>query len=252
MASADAVRDTADTLGFLLRGGIPAVDPAKITVATPDEFVSLRDPAKPNITVFLYRIGVNAEMRNGPRRLRADGTVQPASLPLRTVLPHHPLEGVPSIYERRTRRRSPGPHPGSGRHCFQVRLWHQSRRVPAMALTVGPSATTPFDANDFRKAVPRFTPEARAANLALVELLKRVAERKHATPAQIALAWLLAQKPWIVPIPGTTKLQRVEENLGAADVTLTADDLHELETAASKIPIQGARLPEAALKWTNG
>jgi aryl-alcohol dehydrogenase-like predicted oxidoreductase len=82
--------------------------------------------------------------------------------------------------------------------------------------------------------------------------LKRVAERKHATPAQIALAWLLAQKPWIVPIPGTTKLHRVEENLGAAYVTLTADDLHEIETAASQIPIQGARLPEAVLKWTNG
>jgi aryl-alcohol dehydrogenase-like predicted oxidoreductase len=113
-------------------------------------------------------------------------------------------------------------------------------------------ATTTFDANDFRKAVPRFTPEARAANLALVELLKRVAERKHATPAQIALAWLLAQKPWIVPIPGTTKLHRVEENLGAAYVTLTADDLLEIETAASQIPIQGARLPEAVLKWTNG
>jgi aryl-alcohol dehydrogenase-like predicted oxidoreductase len=112
-------------------------------------------------------------------------------------------------------------------------------------------ATTTFDANDFRNAVPRFTTEARAANLALVELLKRVAERKHATPAQLALAWLLAQKPSIVPIPGTTKLHRLEENLGAADVRLTAEDLQEIENAASRIPIQGARLPEAVLKWSN-
>jgi aryl-alcohol dehydrogenase-like predicted oxidoreductase len=113
-------------------------------------------------------------------------------------------------------------------------------------------ATTAFDAKDFRNAVPRFTPEARAANLALVDLLKRVAERKHATPAQLALAWLLAQKPWIVPIPGTTKLHRLEENLAAANVTLTADDLHEIDNAAARIPIQGARLPEAVLKWSNG
>ena len=112
-------------------------------------------------------------------------------------------------------------------------------------------ATTTFDATDFRNAVPRFAPEARAANLALVDLLKQIAERKHATPAQIALAWLLAQKPWIVPIPGTTKLHRLEENLGAVDVTLTADDLHDIESAASRIPIHGARLPEAVLKYTD-
>jgi aryl-alcohol dehydrogenase-like predicted oxidoreductase len=91
-------------------------------------------------------------------------------------------------------------------------------------------------------------PEARAANLTLFDLLKRMAERKDATPAQIALAWLLAQKPWIVPIPGTTKLHRLEENLGAADIELTPDDLQEIEDAASKITIQGARLPEAVLK----
>ena len=113
-------------------------------------------------------------------------------------------------------------------------------------------ATTTFDAQDFRNAAPRFTPEARAANLALVDLLKRVAERKQATAAQLALAWLLAQKPWIVPIPGTTKRHRLEENLGAADVTLTEEDLQEIESAAAQIPIQGARLPEAVLKWTDG
>ncbi len=110
--------------------------------------------------------------------------------------------------------------------------------------------STKFDATDFRNISPRFDAEARAANMALVDLLKRVAETKRATPAQIALAWLLAQKPWIVPIPGTTKLHRLEENLGAVNVTLTPDDLREIEAAASKIHVQGARLPEAVLAMT--
>ncbi len=103
---------------------------------------------------------------------------------------------------------------------------------------------TTFDRSDFRNIVPRFTPEARKANQALVDLLGRVAERKKATPAQIALAWLLAQKPWIVPIPGTRKLERLDENIGAVAVELTSDDLREIESAASKITVQGARYPE--------
>jgi aryl-alcohol dehydrogenase-like predicted oxidoreductase len=107
---------------------------------------------------------------------------------------------------------------------------------------------TEFHSTDFRNQSPRFAPEARAANLALVDLLKRIAEGKQATPAQIALAWLLAQKPWIVPIPGTTKLHRLEENLGAVAVQLTPEDLCEIEDATAKIPIQSARLPEAVLK----
>jgi aryl-alcohol dehydrogenase-like predicted oxidoreductase len=111
-------------------------------------------------------------------------------------------------------------------------------------------ASTEFHSTDFRNISPRFTPEARAANKALVDLLKTIAKGKHATPAQIALAWLLAQRPWIVPIPGTTKLHRLEENLGAAAVELTAGDLREIEEAASKITIQGASLPEAVLKMT--
>jgi aryl-alcohol dehydrogenase-like predicted oxidoreductase len=109
---------------------------------------------------------------------------------------------------------------------------------------------TPLDSSDFRAILPRFTPEARKANQALVDLLGRIAERKKATPAQIALAWLLAQKPWIVPIPGTTKLHRLEENLGAAEVELTADDLGEIEAAASKIEIQGDRYPEHIAQLT--
>jgi aryl-alcohol dehydrogenase-like predicted oxidoreductase len=103
---------------------------------------------------------------------------------------------------------------------------------------------TKFDSSDFRNISPRFTPEARKANEALVELLRSIAERKKATPAQIALAWLLAQRPWIVPIPGTKKLERLEENIGAADVALTGDDLREIDAAASAIKIQGARYSE--------
>jgi len=106
------------------------------------------------------------------------------------------------------------------------------------------SEDTKFDKSDFRNIVPRFTPENRKANQALVDLLGRFAQQKKATPAQIALAWLLAQKPWIVPIPGTTKLKRLEENIGAVAIELTSDDLREIETAASKITVQGARYPE--------
>ncbi len=108
-----------------------------------------------------------------------------------------------------------------------------------------------FDSSDFRSQLPRFTPEAMKANRALVDLLSAIAKRKQATPAQIALAWLLAQKPWIVPIPGTTRLQRLEENLGALAVELTADDLREMETAASKIKVQGDRYPERLEAMTN-
>ena len=109
---------------------------------------------------------------------------------------------------------------------------------------------TKFDSTDFRNIVPRFTPEARKANQALVDLLGKFAERKKATPAQIALAWLLAQKPWIVPIPGTTKLNRLEENIGAVAVELTSDDLREIDSAASKIKVQGARYPEEIERMT--
>lgn len=112
--------------------------------------------------------------------------------------------------------------------------------------------STTFGPTDFRTISPRFAPDARAANMAVVELLKRIAERKHATPAQVALAWLLAQKPWIVPIPGTRKLERLDENIGAAAVELTEADLREIDEAAARITVQGARLPEHVLKLTNG
>jgi aryl-alcohol dehydrogenase-like predicted oxidoreductase len=109
---------------------------------------------------------------------------------------------------------------------------------------------TAFDSSDFRNTLPRFTPEARKANQALVGLLGRIAARKKSTPAQIALAWLLAQKPWIVPIPGTRNLERLEENMGAAAVDLSADDLREIESAASKITVQGDRYPENLARMT--
>jgi aryl-alcohol dehydrogenase-like predicted oxidoreductase len=111
-------------------------------------------------------------------------------------------------------------------------------------LTGKMNENTTFDGTDFRNTLPRFTPEARKANQTLVDLLGAIAKRKKATPAQVALAWLLAEKSWIVPIPGTTKLKRLEENIGAAEIELTRDDLREIESAASQIEVQGARYPE--------
>jgi len=111
--------------------------------------------------------------------------------------------------------------------------------------------STAFSSSDIRNSIPRFNTDARKTNQALVDLLGRIAERKRATPAQIALAWLLAQKPWIVPIPGTRRLERLDENNGAAAVELTADDLREIESAASKITVQGARYPEHLERMTN-
>ena len=111
-------------------------------------------------------------------------------------------------------------------------------------LTGKMNENTTFDSSDFRNLLPRFTPEARKANQALVDLVNEIAKRKKATPAQIALAWLLAQKPWIVPIPGTTKLKRLEENIGAVEIEFTSNDLREIESAASKINVQGDRYPE--------
>jgi aryl-alcohol dehydrogenase-like predicted oxidoreductase len=117
-------------------------------------------------------------------------------------------------------------------------------------LTGKMNENTTFDSTDFRNTLPRFTPEARKANQVLVDLLGEIAKRKKATPAQIALAWLLAQKPWVVPIPGTTKLKRLEENIGAAEIELTADDLREIDRVASKISVQGERYPEQLERMT--
>lgn len=118
-------------------------------------------------------------------------------------------------------------------------------------LTGAISQDTQFSSGDFRNVVPRFSPENRKANQALVDVVSSFAQKKHATPAQIALAWVLAQKPWMVPIPGTTKIHRLEENLGAANVELTADDLRQINTAASKVPVKGERYPEAMQRLVN-
>ena len=118
-------------------------------------------------------------------------------------------------------------------------------------LTGAINEQTKFDKNDFRNIVPRFTPENRKANQALVDVLGRFAKQKKATPAQIALAWLLAQKPWIVPIPGTTKLHRLEENIASGSIELTRDDLSQIDNVASKIPVQGERYPESFQKLVN-
>jgi aryl-alcohol dehydrogenase-like predicted oxidoreductase len=117
-------------------------------------------------------------------------------------------------------------------------------------LTGKMNENTTFDSTDLRNTLPRFTAEARKANQALVDLLGEIAKRKKATPAQIALAWLLAQKPWVVPIPGTTKLHRLEENIGAVSIELTSDDLREIDSAASEIKVQGARYPEQLEQMT--
>jgi aryl-alcohol dehydrogenase-like predicted oxidoreductase len=110
--------------------------------------------------------------------------------------------------------------------------------------------TTTFDSTDFRNIVPRFTPGARKANQAVVDLLRQIGERKQATPAQIALAWLLAQKPWIVPIPGTTKLSRLDENIGAVSLALTTEELADIDRAAAQITVQGERYPEHLARMT--
>ena len=118
-------------------------------------------------------------------------------------------------------------------------------------LTGKMGAHTTFDSSDFRAGLPRFTPQALEANQALVDLLRVIGDRKGATPSQIALAWLLAQRPWIVPIPGTTKLERLEENLGAAEVGLTSEDLAEIDRVASEIRVEGARYPEHLEQMTD-
>ena len=160
----------------------------------------------------------------------------------------HPVTAIQSEYSIWTRDPEPEVLPA----CEQLGIgfvpWSP---LGAGFLTGKIDANTTFDSSDFRASFPRFTPEARQANLALVDLLKQIAERKRATPAQVALAWLLAQKPWIVPIPGTTKLHRLEENLGSVGVELEPDDLRDIEASFAKIPVEGARLPEQVLQYSN-
>ena len=162
---------------------------------------------------------------------------------------------TPSSRSRRSRANT-----RCGREALKRKCCRRSRNSESVSFPTAPWAgassrarsteSTTFDSSDFRNTLPRFTPEARKANQALVDLLGEIGERKKATPAQIALAWLLAQKPWIVPIPGTTKLARLEENIGAAAIELTPDDIRKIDSAASKITVQGARYPEKLEQMT--
>ena len=201
----------------------------------------------PNVPIEDVAGAVNELIQQ--RKVKHFGLSEASAQTIRRAHAVQPLTAVQSEYSLWTRDPE---HNGVLATCEELGIgFVPFSPLGAGFLTGKIDTTTTFDITDFRNRSPRFAPEARAANLALVDLLKRVAERKRATPAQIALAWLLARKPWIVPIPGTTKLHRLEENLGAADVELTLDDLHEIQDAAAKTQVQGARLPEEVLKLTN-
>ena len=160
----------------------------------------------------------------------------------------HPVTAVQSEYSIWTRDPEPEVLPA----CEELGIGFVPWSPLGQGFLTGKiDSSTTFASTDFRAVFPRFTEESRKANQALVDLLHRIAQRKSATPAQIALAWLLARKPWIVPIPGTTKIHRLDENLGSASVALTPDDLDEINAAASQIPIQGGRLPESILRMSN-
>jgi aryl-alcohol dehydrogenase-like predicted oxidoreductase len=182
----------------------------------------------------------------GQGKVKHFGMSQAGAATIRRAHAIQPVAAVQSEYSLWTRDPE---HDGALAACEELGIgFVPFSPLGAGFLTGKIEATTQFDSTDFRNISPRFAPEARAANRVLVDLLTSVAGRKHATPAQIALAWLLAQKPWIVPIPGTRKPERLEENLGAAAVELTPEDLREIEEAASKIEVQGLRLPEQVLK----
>src|SRR5438876_8727983 len=201
----------------------------------------------PNVPIEDVAGAVNELIQQG--KVKHFGLSEASAQTIRRAHAVQPLTAVQSEYSLWTRDPE---HNGVLATCEELGIgFVPFSPLGAGFLTGKIDTTTTFDITDFRNRSPRFAPEARAANLALVDLLKRVAERKRATPAQIALAWLLARKPCTVPIPGTTKLHRLEENLGAADVELTLDDLHEIQDAAAKTQVQGARLPEEVLKLTN-
>ena len=181
-------------------------------------------------------------------KVRHFGLSEPSVSSLRRAHAVQPVTALQSEYSLWTRDVE---HNGALAACEELGIgFVPFSPLGAGFLTGKIDAKTQLVPGDFRSISPRFATDARSANLVLVDLLRQIAVRKKATPAQVALAWLLAQKPWIVPIPGTTKLDRLEENLGAASVLLTAEDLRLIEEAASKITIQGSRLPEAVLAQT--
>jgi aryl-alcohol dehydrogenase-like predicted oxidoreductase len=201
----------------------------------------------PNVLIEDVAGTVKALIQQG--KLKHFGLSEASAQTIRRAHTVQPVTAVQSEYSLWTRDVE---HNGVLAACEELGIGFVAfSPLGAGFLTGKIDTTTTFSGTDFRSISPRFAPDARAANVAMVDLLKRIAEQKHATPAQIALAWLLAQKPWIVPIPGTRKVERLEENIAAASVELSDADLGEINDAASKITVQGARLPEAVLKLTN-
>jgi aryl-alcohol dehydrogenase-like predicted oxidoreductase len=201
----------------------------------------------PNVPIEDVAGTVKALIQQG--KLKHFGLSEASAQTIRRAHTVQPVTAVQSEYSLWTRDVE---HNGVLAACEELGIGFVAfSPLGAGFLTGKIDTTTTFGGTDFRSISLRFAPDARAANVAMVDLLKRIAEQKHATPAQIALAWLLAQKPWIVPIPGTRKVERLEENIAAASVELSDADLGEINDAASKITVQGARLPEAVLKLTN-
>jgi aryl-alcohol dehydrogenase-like predicted oxidoreductase len=199
----------------------------------------------PDVPIEVVAGAVKDLIKDG--KVKHFGLSEASATTIRRAHAVHPVTAVQSEYSIWTR----DPEPEVLPTCEELRIGFVPWSPLGQGFLTGKiDASTKFDTTDFRTAFPRFTEEARKANQAVVDLLKQIAQRKNATPAQIALAWLLAQKPWIVPIPGTTKIHRLEENIGSASVELTDEDLDEINAAASKIPIQGERLPESILRMS--
>lgn len=209
--------------------------------------------------LYQHRVDPNVPIEDVARTVKgliAQGKVKHFGLSeasAQTIRRAHAVQSVAAVQSEYSLWRRDVEHNGVLATCAELGIgFVPFSPLGAGFLTGKIDTSTTFSATDFRTISPRFAPDARAANMAVVDLLKRIGEQKRATPAQVALAWLLAQKPWIVPIPGTRKVGRIEENIGSDAVDLTQSDLREIDEAASKITVHGARLPEQVLKLTHG
>jgi aryl-alcohol dehydrogenase-like predicted oxidoreductase len=218
----------------------------RLKIATIDLLYQHR--VDPNVPIEDVAGTVKALIQQG--KVKHFGLSEASAQTIRRAHAVQPITAVQSEYSLWTRDVE---HNGVLATCEELNIgFVPFSPLGAGFLTGKIDTNTTFSATDFRSLSPRFAANARAANMAMVDLLTRIGARKQATPAQIALAWLLAQKPWIVPIPGTRKLARLEENIGATSVELTETDLRDIDEAASKITVRGARLPEDVLRLTNG
>jgi aryl-alcohol dehydrogenase-like predicted oxidoreductase len=228
------IRQVVDAM--LTRLGVPAID------------LLFQHRVDPNVPIEDVAGTVKELIQQG--KVKHFGLSEASAQTIRRAHAVHPVAAVQSEYSLWTRDVE---HNGVLAACEELGIGFVAfTPLGAGFLTGAIDTTTTFKAHDFRNMSPRFAPDARAANMAMVDLLKRIAVEKGATAAQIALAWLLAQKPWIVPIPGTRKVQRLEENIGATAVVLSDADLSAIAEAASTIEVLGARLPEAVLRLTHG